>query len=223
MSLRRKCLATSLAITLFLGLPGLASSALSRARLEATAHERFGSAGTAAVAEWTHLIELGGPQPAQEQIRRVNDFVNNRVLFESDASVWSQDDYWATPLETLARGRGDCEDFAIAKYVSLLALGMPASKLRLIYVKARIDNGGQPSFQAHMVLGYYEDVAGEPQLLDNLVPDIQNAGARTDLVPIFSFNGEGLWAGGMLSGTDPSARLSRWRDLLERLKNEGFL
>lgn len=223
MSLRRQCHLTTLAITLFLGLPGFALSALSYARLEATAQERFGLAGTAVVAEWTRLIELGGPQPPLEQLRRVNDFVNSRVHFESDASVWGQDDYWATPLETLSRGRGDCEDFAIAKYVSLLALGMPVSKLRLIYVKARVDNGGQASFQAHMVLGYYEDVAGEPQLLDNLVPDIQNASARTDLVPIFSFNGEGLWAGGTLSGSDPSARLSRWRDLLERLKDEGFL
>jgi len=223
MSLKRQCIATTVAVALFFGLPELAASALSRARLDAAASSRFGAAGTTVVAEWTRLIELGQPQPASEQLRRVNEFVNSRVLFESDATVWGQDDYWATPLETLARGRGDCEDFAIAKYISLLALGMPPSKLRLIYVKARVGDGAQSSFQAHMVLGYYEDLDGEPQLLDNLVPTIENASARADLVPIFSFNGEGLWAGGTLSGSDPSARLSRWRDLIERLKEEGFL
>lgn len=223
MKLRQKCIAWILALTLFIGLPGFALSALSQSRLEIAAHERFGATGTAAVDEWTRLIELARPQPAQEQLRRVNDFVNSRVLFESDTTVWGHDDYWATPLETLSRGRGDCEDFAIAKYVSLLSLGMPPSQLRLIYVKARIESAGQTTYQAHMVLGYYEDVAGEPQLLDNLVPEIQHAGSRTDLVPIFSFNGEGLWAGGTLSGSDPSARLSRWRDLLEKLKDEGFI
>src|SRR5262249_37689852 len=133
--------------------------------------------------------------------------------------VWQTQDYWATPLETLGMGRGDCEDFAIAKYVTLVALGIPQDHLRLIYVRAQVP--GQP-VQAHMVLGYYPDLNGEPQILDNLNGAILPATERPDLTPIFSFNAEGLWAGGTKAANDPTARLSRWRDLLERLRAEGI-
>ncbi|WP_237707120.1 transglutaminase-like cysteine peptidase [Pseudoalteromonas sp. BSi20652] len=52
--------------------------------------------------------------------------------------LWKQNDYWTTPLETLGRGLGDCEDYAIAKYISLRALGVIDDKLRLIYEKQKL-------------------------------------------------------------------------------------
>ena len=166
-----------------------------------------------------NLIEVGRDQPVDERLERANQFINSRTLFESDFQAWQAQDYWATPLETLGAGRGDCEDFAIAKFVSLVALGVPQDQLRLIYVRATVD--GTPP-QAHMVLGYYPDPNGEPRILDNLVGTIERASARTDLVPVFSFNAEGLWAGGMKAANDPTAKLSRWRDLMARLRAEGI-
>lgn len=196
----------------------IATGALNRSTLRAAAQARYGAQGVETIFEWVYLVDQARSQPVAEQLSRVNEFFNGRTIFQSDIEVWHQSDYWATPLELLTRGRGDCEDFAIAKYVSLMALGIPQSQLRLIYVKARIEG----TSQAHMVLGYYADSNGEPQILDNLTGAIERASNRTDLTPVFSFNGEGLWAGGVKASSDPTERLSRWRDLLSRLRNEGF-
>jgi predicted transglutaminase-like cysteine proteinase len=192
---------------------------MDRDRLRAEAEHRYGPAGLEAVSDWLKLIELGREQPVDERLERANQFINSRTMFESDFQVWQAQDYWATPLETLGIGRGDCEDFAIAKFVSLVALGIPQDQLRLIYVRAQMDGGRS---QAHMVLGYYPDPNGEPRILDNLVGTIERASSRPDLVPVFSFNAEGLWAGGMKAANDPTARLSRWRDLMMRLRDEGI-
>jgi predicted transglutaminase-like cysteine proteinase len=153
----------------------------------------------------------------------VNGFFNRRIAFADDAQVWHLEDYWASPLETLQQGRGDCEDFAIAKYFSLLAAGMPASQLRLVYVRLQLGGAGGPS-QAHMVLAYYATAQSEPLILDNLVTEIRPASRRPDLTPVFSFNSEGLWQGngGQRMG-DPAERLSHWRDVLRKARAEGFL
>jgi predicted transglutaminase-like cysteine proteinase len=153
----------------------------------------------------------------------VNRFFNRRILFRDDMQIWHVEDYWASPLETLQQGAGDCEDFAIAKYFSLLASGMPASQLRLVYVKLQVGGAGGPS-QAHMVLAYYASAQAEPLILDNLITDIRPASRRPDLTPVFSFNSEGLWQGnGSQRMGDAAERLSPWRDVLRKARAEGFL
>ena len=125
--------------------------------------------------------------------------------------------------ETIGLGAGDCEDFSIAKYASLKALGLPVSQMRLIYVRARVGDPSRGIVQAHMVLGFYATPTAEPLILDNLVGDIRPASQRPDLYPVFSFNGEGLWVGGAASSSaDPTMRLSRWRDLLARMRDDGL-
>lgn len=77
--------------------------------------------------------------------------------------------------------------------------------------------------QAHMVLGYYPTPDAEPLVLDNLINDIRPAGRRPDLFPVFSFSDAGLWvAGASQSSADPTTRLSRWRDVLDRMSREGI-
>lgn len=219
----RRSLASVLFVTLSTVLCRMATGALDRAQLRAVAQERYGAPGLETMLDWVRLIDLARDQPIAVQLSRINEFFNNRTIFQSDVEVWQQADYWATPMESLVRGRGDCEDFAIAKYVSLMALGVPQERLRLIYVRARFDSASGTAAQAHMVLGYYADPNGEPQILDNLIGNIEWASQRSDLTPVFSFNGEGLWAGGVKASSDPTERLSRWRDLLARLRDEGFL
>jgi predicted transglutaminase-like cysteine proteinase len=157
------------------------------------------------------------------KLRGVNEFYNRRVLFRDDTDIWGQADHWASPLEMLDKGAGDCEDYAIAKYFSLLGLGVPVAKLRLVYVRAQLGGPGGPS-QAHMVLAYYEYANAEPLILDNLVSEVRPASRRPDLSPVFSFNSDGLWQGvGAQAATgDPTARLSRWRDVLAKARAEGF-
>lgn len=218
----QRCLTSVLVVALTLVLCRVAAGALDREQLRVVAMQRYGTPGLQVAQDWLRLIDRARDQPVATQLSRVNEFFNGRTLFDSDLTVWLQADYWATPLEMLARGRGDCEDFAIGKYVSLMALGVAQNRLRLIYVRARLGGTDSAQSQAHMVLGYYPDPGGEPMILDNLVGNIEWASARPDLSPVFSFNGEGLWAGGVKAPSDPTERLSRWRDLLARLREEGF-
>jgi len=156
------------------------------------------------------------------KLQAVNQFFNRRVLFRDDTEVWGQVDYWASPLETLSQGAGDCEDYAIAKYFSLVAIGVPTARLRLVYVRAQI-GGPNGVVQAHMVLAYYATPAAEPLILDNLISEVRPASRRPDLVPVFSFNSDGLWQGvGAQAAGDPVSRLSRWRDVLAKARAEGF-
>lgn len=176
----------------------------------------------AAVQRTQALVQLIGEAAAQDEesrLKSVNVYFNRQILYRDDREVWGMVDYWASPLETLSKGQGDCEDFAIGKYFSLLAAGVPSVKMRLVYVRAQIG----AIIQAHMVLAYYPEPDAEPLILDNLLTDIRPASRRPDLIPVFSFNAEGLWQGvAGASAGDPSARLSRWREVLAKAKAEGW-
>ncbi len=201
----------------------LATVAADLGGLVALATQRFGAQGGQALTDWQQLIAYAEGLEIPEQLALVNDFFNRRVQFTDDLTLWQQPDYWATPLETLGRGAGDCEDFSIAKYTTLKLLGVAPDRMRLIYVKARTGGPSSKLFQAHMVLGYYPTPTAEPLVLDNLINEIRPASRRSDLSPVFSFNGEGLWVGGAgQSSADPTERLSRWRDLLARMREDGL-
>lgn len=181
--------------------------------------------GPTAIAGVRALLPVLADATALDDERRlatINEFFNRRIVFTDDEPVWGQVDHWASPVELLGKGRGDCEDYAIAKYFSLVAVGVPVARLRLVYVRAQIGGPGGAS-QAHMVLAYYAQPGAEPLILDNLIGEIRPASRRTDLTPVFSFNSEGLWQGaaGAAAG-DPTARLSRWREVLAKAREEGF-
>lgn len=187
------------------------------------AQQRYGVAGTQNVQQWRTLLRDAQTLAESEKIKLVNAFFNRRIAFREDAEIWGTADYWATPLETLGRAGGDCEDFTIAKYVTLKLLDVPIERMRLIYVRAKIGGPHSSITQAHMVLGYYATPSAEPVILDNLITDIRPASRRTDLYPIFSFNSDGLWVGQAAdSSANPSARLSRWRDVITRMQAEGL-
>nr|WP_324259578.1 transglutaminase-like cysteine peptidase [Cellvibrio fontiphilus] len=192
-------------------------------KMQQVMHSRYGEDGAGLLRAWNQMLDTSQTLDDVQKITRVNDFFNRHIRYSDDVTLWQKSDYWATPLETMGMRAGDCEDFTIAKYLSLLELGFANDQLRLIYVRAQI--GGQQSkrFQAHMVLGYYQSPTAEPLILDNLIGRIEPASKRPDLRPVFSFNSEGLWVGNSVqSQADPTARLSRWRDLLARIREQGF-
>ena len=192
-------------------------------KVEATAATRYGAAVVREVREWRETLATLQTAPETEQLKQANRFFNRKLNFRDDSDIWNETDYWATPLEALAKRAGDCEDFVIAKYISLRLLGVADEKLRLIYVRARIGGGRSSLTQAHMVLGYFATPTAEPLVLDNLVGDILPASRRSDLFPVFSFNSNGLWVGNESAPrARPSDRLSRWRDLAARMRAEGF-
>lgn len=190
------------------------------------AQTRYGERAIQVVQAWQEMMLSAQSLSEADKIRRVNEFFNRRIQFGEDQAIWGVNDYWATPLEFMGRGIGDCEDFSIAKYFSLRSLGVPLERLRITYVKARIGGPRSEITQAHMVLAYYEEPTGEPLILDNLITEVRPASRRGDLMPVFSFNSEGLWSGaGAAEKKDAgssTARLSRWRDLIARMRAEGY-
>ncbi|WGV98493.1 transglutaminase-like cysteine peptidase [Vibrio sp. YMD68] len=174
-------------------------------------HNTYGGRAGKRVETWRKQMAVFHGLSEREQLTEVNRFFN-QLNFVNDINLWGKKDYWATPLEFLGSNAGDCEDFTIAKYFSLLELGVSDKKLRLVYVKAIELN------QFHMVLAYYSTPSAEPIILDNINGQIKPASKRTDLLPIYSFNGKNLWLmkskKGQLAGE--SSRLSLWNDLRAR-------
>ncbi|MCM2288521.1 MAG: transglutaminase-like cysteine peptidase [Sulfuritalea sp.] len=201
-----------------------AAWAMDFARLEQLLLARFGPAQLPLLRDLQQALVEARPAPERAKLARVNDFINRRIRFEDDLAIWSLSDYWATPLETIGQGSGDCEDFAIIKYYSLREAGIPLAKLRLIYVKASLQGPNGPYQQAHMVLAYYPTPNAVPLVLDNLVTEILPASQRQDLQPVFSFNSEAIWSGAggnAAKGTGGTSQLSRWQNLLQRARKEG--
>ena len=166
------------------------------------------------VQDWQQLLNTSHTLPIDEKLYQVNNFFNE-LEFVDDIDHWGKDDYWATPVEFLASEGGDCEDFVIAKYFSLKELGVPAEKLRLMYVTATRLR------QAHMVLAYYEEPNSVPLVLDNINRRILPASRRRDLLPVYSFNGDGLWLAkeqGRGQKVQQGGNNNLWNDLNKRMQ-----
>jgi predicted transglutaminase-like cysteine proteinase len=179
---------------------------------------KYGSNARSLLAAWEDLIIQNESLADLEKLEKVNQFFN-QLEFVDDSVHWGEKDYWATPIEFLGTQGGDCEDFAIAKYFTLKFMGMEEEKLNLTYVKALNYN------VHHMVLTYFSTLGAEPLILDNLVNEIKPASMRNDLLPIYSFNGTGLWLAkqrerGKLAGS--SSRLQRWQDVIQRMSEDNL-
>jgi predicted transglutaminase-like cysteine proteinase len=200
------------------------SNATDFAKLANLATQRYGdSARNSILRLQTTVNELKSASDL-EKIKRINEFFNSEIkYFDDDINIWGESDYWATPLESLGKERGDCEDFSIAKYIFLRSLDIPNERLKLTYVRAQIGGPHSKIFVAHMVLSYYATPMAEPLILDNLISDIRPASRRADLIPIFSFNSEGLWTGAANTPRGESLNnLSRWRNVLARIQADGI-
>jgi predicted transglutaminase-like cysteine proteinase len=173
--------------------------------------------GQQRVADWHALMQKKREASEMEKLESVNSFFN-QLEFVDDIYHWGKKDYWATPQEMLTSNGGDCEDFATAKYFTLRQLDIPDDKMRLTYVKAL------KLKEPHMVLSYYTEPTADPLILDSLVKEILFASERTDLIPIYSFNGQGLWLAKKQSSDrlGGSERLSLWQELQLRFSQEAI-
>ncbi|WP_427982617.1 transglutaminase-like cysteine peptidase, partial [Agarivorans sp.] len=103
--------------------------------LAATVRSFYGEKAELRVRAWRQLIADSSQLSETDKLSSVNDFFN-QLQFVDDIEVWGQKDYWATPVEFLGAAAGDCDDFSIAKYFSLIELGVSDDKMRLVYVKS---------------------------------------------------------------------------------------
>lgn len=181
------------------------------------AEEKCGKDAPERLISWGNLVRQEREKPELEKLNKVNSFFN-KLSYAEDIDLWGVKDYWATPVEFLCRGAGDCEDYAIAKYFTLKALGVSEEKLKITYVKAIQLN------RSHMVLAYYSKPGDEPLILDNLIASIKPASQRNDLSPIFSFNGSGLWMAQQRGRENRTSdkRLKKWDALLEKMSGNSL-
>lgn len=133
--------------------------------------------------QWTNRLKTYEHLSLPVMVRKVNTFVNE-TRYIQDKKNWGRSDYWATPVEFLERG-GDCEDFAIAKYTALRALGVPESRLRLAVVHDTLKD------MPHAVLIVYGN--GGAYILDNQEDDVLSADHAGRYRPIFTINRTGWW------------------------------
>jgi predicted transglutaminase-like cysteine proteinase len=137
----------------------------------------------ATIASWKQ--ELAGMKDTSlySTANKVNKYVNS-YQYITDNNLWGQSDYWATPIEFFTRG-GDCEDYAIAKYASLRALGVPEERLRLAIVHDKQKN------IPHAVLIVYTERGA--MVLDNQDKSMKAASSINRYRPIFSINRDAWW------------------------------
>lgn len=127
----------------------------------------------------------------RELAEAVHSFVN-RWPYITDNALWGQSDYWATPTEFLNHS-GDCEDYAILKYVSLRELGFSADDVRIVVVKDTVRD------IAHAVLAVNLPEEGEEQpaeqvILDSLYNVILSQDQLMQYIPYYSVNENSRWA-----------------------------
>lgn len=149
------------------------------------------STAQAVINEWQRELQRYQRLPLKSMAQKVNEFMNEK-RYIVDQKNWGKSDYWATPVEFMQRG-GDCEDFAIAKYTALRALGVPENRLRVAIVHDNVKN------IPHAVLIIYTDQG--PYALDNQNENLVNASRMQRYRPIFSINREGWWLHTVSNGT----------------------
>jgi predicted transglutaminase-like cysteine proteinase len=152
----------------------------------------------AAAREFLNIIEAGRERQGRARLGEINRAINLRVKPVSDIQQYGLDDYWASPLEMLTSHAGDCEDYAIAKYVALQAAGVAPDDLRLVIVR---DLRHQAT---HAVLAVHQD--GEWLLLDNRTLVMVSANEVRDYLPLYVLDQGGVRAVASGRAMNQSAR-----------------
>ena len=137
------------------------------------------------ITEWKNLLERLRSKDIQVQMDEVNNW-SNAHPYVVDQLNWGIEDYWETPYEFMEIS-GDCEDYAISKYYSLRALGVPPEQLRIIIVQD-LNLGGI----IHAILGVY--INKELFILDNQSQQVLPALHIYHYRPIYGVNESGWWA-----------------------------
>ena len=130
------------------------------------------------------LVDEARRHEGLARIATVNRAINAAIRYTSDFAQWGVADKWSPALETLGSGRGDCEDYAIAKYMVLNQAGVAADNLRLLLVRDRMAG------QDHAVLAVRH--AARWLILDNRHTILQEAADLPHFVPLFAIDQQGV-------------------------------
>jgi predicted transglutaminase-like cysteine proteinase len=135
-------------------------------------------------AQFLRLVDTVALKSGQAQLDEANRGINAAIGYVSDLSQHGEADRWSAPLATFATGKGDCEDYAIAKYVALGEAGFPRDKLRLVLVRDRAVG------HDHAVLAARLD--GRWRVLDNKRAELIEDTEASSFTPLFSIDNQGV-------------------------------
>lgn len=139
---------------------------------------------TPAARRYLDILAAAAAREGHERLDEVNRQVNGAIRYAGDLAQHSVADRWSAPLDTFAAGRGDCEDYAIAKYVILRDAGMPASDLRLLLVRDRLARDDHAVLAARL--------EGRWLILDNRFSAIPEDSRMYNFTPLFALDEEGV-------------------------------
>lgn len=176
----------------------------------ALAQKKYGALAVKRLEAWQALIDNNQTKPERLKLSLVNDFFNLAEFIENKNQI-NKGGHWSTPSELLMTDAGGYEDFVVAKYFTLKALGVEEGKIYLTYVTStRLK-------KSHMVLTYFRTPKAVPLVLDSLTDRILPASDRKDLIPIYSFNGNGLVLSQQRGATGNNDSMQEWNRLLQKL------
>lgn len=138
---------------------------------------------------WTKFLDSLKGKDKLTQIRAVNQRFN-QAKYVTDRSNWGKNDYWNTPAEFM-RNFGDCEDYAIIKYLSLRRLGFTDDELRVVAVKDLNLKVGHA-----ILIVFWIDPRNNHKralVLDNQIGKVVDARAIRHYEPVFSINTKYWW------------------------------
>jgi predicted transglutaminase-like cysteine proteinase len=133
--------------------------------------------------EWESFLQKNKTKSFEQKLKSVNNEMN-KSTYILDIINWGIEDYWETPLQFFIRD-GDCEDFAIAKYMSLKRLGVPEEKMRIVVLQDLNLN------VVHAVLAVYNN--DKAYILDNQIKQVYPHQKILHYQPVYSINEQGWW------------------------------
>jgi predicted transglutaminase-like cysteine proteinase len=147
-----------------------------------------------ASARWIQAVHAMAALPERERLTRVNSWVNGAIKFEDDARLYGERDHWASARESLARGRGDCEDYAIAKMQMLRAAGVPAANLYLVIARDLVRRADHAVLAVRMDDGFW--------ILDSGGDQVTAAADVRDYRPVVTYSAGHTWVHGFQRAPD---------------------
>ena len=161
---------------------------------------------------WQQLMQADHGLDELALVHKVDRFVN-QAEYRTDQARFAREDVWSAPDEFFSQAEGDCEDFAIAKYFTLIAMGVPMERLQLVYGKLTDTD------TEHMVLRYQPGNGASALLLDNITLTATTEDVRKDFQPIYQFDQQHLW---LMNNGEPlltgqgTLQTPQWQRVLQR-------
>jgi predicted transglutaminase-like cysteine proteinase len=155
-----------------------------------------------AALDFLAIVDSGRLLDGRARLGEINRAINLKITPMSDLALYGMEDFWSSPLATFTMGAGDCEDYAIAKFVALEEAGISADDLRIVILRDGIREEGHAVVAARL--------NGSWLMLDNLhMTMVEDQQVRDHYRPVFVIDRDGVKR---YLGASPTSEGSRARE-----------